>query len=101
MQDKKKEHPKEKSRLHPRSLHRERYDFKKLIQSCPELDKYVKPNKFGDDSVDFFDPQAVRMLNTALLKHFYFIEFWDIPSDYLCPPIPGRSDYIHHIADLL
>jgi len=23
------------------------------------------------------------------------------PKDYLCPPIPGRADYIHHIADVL
>jgi 23S rRNA (adenine1618-N6)-methyltransferase len=26
---------------------------------------------------------------------------WDIPDGYLCPPIPGRADYIHHLADLL
>ena len=25
----------------------------------------------------------------------------NIPPNYLCPPIPGRADYIHHIADLL
>jgi 23S rRNA (adenine1618-N6)-methyltransferase len=23
------------------------------------------------------------------------------PTHYLCPPIPGRADYIHYIADLL
>jgi 23S rRNA (adenine1618-N6)-methyltransferase len=22
-------------------------------------------------------------------------------NNYLCPPIPGRADYIHYIADLL
>jgi 23S rRNA (adenine1618-N6)-methyltransferase len=26
---------------------------------------------------------------------------WDIPPGYLCPPIPGRADYVHHLADLL
>jgi 23S rRNA (adenine1618-N6)-methyltransferase len=41
------------------------------------------------------------MLNKALLKHYYGIENWDIPKDYLCPPVPGRADYIHHVADLL
>ena len=41
------------------------------------------------------------MLNKALLKHFYGIQYWDIPQDYLCPPIPGRADYIHYLADLL
>ncbi|HQW01464.1 MAG TPA: RlmF-related methyltransferase, partial [Saprospiraceae bacterium] len=40
----KKEHPKEKSRLHPRNRHRERYDFKQLIAVCPELAPYVTLN---------------------------------------------------------
>jgi len=26
---------------------------------------------------------------------------WDIPAGYLCPSIPGRVGYIHHIAELL
>ena len=97
----KKEHPKVKSQLHPRSQHRERYNFDELIKSSPELSKFVAPNKYGDDSVDFFNPDAVKALNTALLKHHYNVEFWDIPEHYLCPPIPGRADYIHNIADLL
>ena len=97
----KKDHPKEKSKLHPRNKHRERYDFRQLIDACPGLKSFVKPNDYGDESIDFFDPEAVRMLNKALLKHFYGIEHWDIPPQYLCPPIPGRADYIHHIADLL
>ena len=33
--------------------------------------------------------------------HYYGLADWDIPENYLCPPIPGRADYIHHIADLL
>lgn len=101
MLQKKKEHPKEKYRLHPRNNHRERYDFKQLIESCPELAQFVKLNIYDDESIDFSNPEAVKMLNRALLKHYYDIENWDIPQNYLCPPIPGRADYIHHIADLL
>jgi 23S rRNA (adenine1618-N6)-methyltransferase len=101
MSSKKKIHPKEKSKLHPRNKHRERYDFEQLIKSCPELGPFVKPNKYNDQSIDFSNPDAVKMLNKALLKHHYGIEHWDIPENYLCPPIPGRADYIHHIADLL
>jgi 23S rRNA (adenine1618-N6)-methyltransferase len=26
---------------------------------------------------------------------------WDLPEGYLCPPIPGRADHLHHLADLL
>jgi len=97
----KKEHTKEKYRLHPRNKHRERYDFNILIDSCPELAPFVKVNQYNDQSIDFFNPEAVKMLNTALLKHYYGISNWDIPQGYLCPPIPGRADYIHHIADWL
>jgi len=90
-----------KSKLHPRSKHRERYDFNQLIKNHPELADFVRPNDYGDESIDFFNPKAVTALNTALLKHFYNIEFWEIPKGYLCPPIPGRADYIHYMADLL
>ncbi len=101
MRQEKREHPEFKAKLHPRNRHRSRYDFKELIATCPELAKFVAPNRYDDESIDFADPEAVKMLNTALLKHFYEVEFWDIPPNYLCPPIPGRADYIHHIADLL
>jgi 23S rRNA (adenine1618-N6)-methyltransferase len=101
MLSKKREHPKEKTQLHPRNKHRERYNFKKLIQSCPELAPFVSLNKYDDESVDFFNPEAVMMLNKALLNAYYDIVSWDIPKGYLCPPIPGRADYLHYLADLL
>ncbi len=101
MPSKKKKHPKVKSLLHERNKHRLRYDFKSLIDTCPELGPMVGLNKFGDESIDFFDPEAVKMLNKALLLHFYDLDFWDIPPRYLCPPIPGRADYLHNMADLL
>jgi len=101
MEQEKKENPKEKSRLHSRNKHRERYDFKLLKKACPELVSFVVINQFGDETVDFFNPDAVKMLNTALLKEHYSINNWTIPAGYLCPPIPGRADYLHHIADFL
>jgi len=87
--------------LHPRNKHRGRYDLRLLAKSCPELTPFIKLNDYGDESVDFFNPEAVKTLNKALLKTYYDISGWTIPSGYLCPPVPGRADYIHHIADLL
>lgn len=91
----------EKNNLHSRNLHRNRYDFELLISNCPELKQYVSINKHQIETIDFSDPKAVKVLNKALLKTYYNVDFWSIPANYLCPPIPGRADYIHYIADLL
>tara|TARA_R110002020_G_scaffold132907_3_gene296697 strand:- start:23981 stop:24934 length:954 start_codon:yes stop_codon:yes gene_type:complete len=90
-----------KTALHSRNAHRERYDFPSLISTQPELGRFVAENKYGDLSIDFSNPKAVKELNRALLKHFYKISEWNIPDGYLCPPIPGRADYLHYLADLL
>ena len=57
----------EKTELHPRSKHRGRYDFKKLIGVNPELSKFVATNSFGIETIDFSNPAAVIALNTAIL----------------------------------
>jgi len=97
----KKKRPLEKSRMHARNPHLGRYDFDALKEALPALSAFVRPNKFGDESIEFANPDAVKTLNRALLKSYYDIDFWEIPDGYLSPPIPGRADYIHHIADLL
>ncbi|NVK18007.1 MAG: 23S rRNA (adenine(1618)-N(6))-methyltransferase RlmF [Methylocystaceae bacterium] len=91
----------EKAMLHPRNRHLMGYDFSMLIQAVPELKNYTRKNPSGQTTIDFQNDQAVRMLNRALLKAYYGVEYWDIPENYLCPPIPGRVDYIHYLADLL
>ncbi|OVE55676.1 23S rRNA (adenine(1618)-N(6))-methyltransferase RlmF [Chryseobacterium mucoviscidosis] len=91
----------EKSALHPRNLHRDPYDFEKLISCVPELKHYVFVNAYQSVTINFSLPKAVKLLNKALLLHFYNVQDWDIPEGNLCPPIPGRADYIHYIADLI
>ena len=91
----------EKTNLHPRNPHRFGYDFAKLISAFPDLKNFVAVNEHQIETIDFSNPNAVKALNKALLISDYGIENWDIPENYLCPPIPGRADYIHHIADLL
>jgi 23S rRNA (adenine1618-N6)-methyltransferase len=87
--------------LHPRNQHREGYDFERLIVKSPELEAFMTRNPRGQMTINFQDVDAVRLLNRALLMTHYEIDFWDIPTTYLCPPIPGRVDYIHYLADLL
>jgi 23S rRNA (adenine1618-N6)-methyltransferase len=87
--------------FHPRNRHRGRYDFDLLLSAYPALQAFVRTNDYADTSIDFADPQAVRALNAALLAQQYGIRDWHIPPQYLCPPIPSRADYVHHLADLL
>lgn len=87
--------------LHRRNIHNNGYNFEILCQTNSSLKKFVALNQYGDYSIDFADSKAVLELNKTLLEHYYKIKNWEIPKDYLCPPIPGRADYIHHLADLV
>lgn len=93
--------PQEKIRLHSRNRNREPYNLIALTNIHPELKNFIRPNKFGIESIDFSNSRAVKLLNKALLNHYYGITNWEFPDENLCPPIPGRADYIHYIADLL
>lgn len=93
--------PQEKTTLHPRNINRGPYDLNALIAAVPSLSEHITPNKFGQNSIDFSSPVAVKLLNRALLHHYYGITYWQFPNTNLCPPIPGRADYIHYMADLL
>jgi len=87
--------------LHKSNKHQKDYDFKVLIQTLPELTPFVFENDYGTQTIDFANPEAVKLLDKALLKTYYSINYWQFPDKYLCPPIPGRVDYIHYLADLL
>lgn len=87
--------------MNKKNKHKEDYNFEKLIEVSSELASHVFVNKYEKQTIDFADAKAVKVLNTALLKVHYNIDFWQFPDTNLCPPIPGRVDYIHHIADLL
>lgn len=89
------------SKLHPRNLHQGRYDLSVLSTKTPSLKHYLIKNVRGDETIDFTNPEAVLTLNQALLAYYYNVSLWQLPKGYLCPPIPGRADYIHYLADLL
>ncbi len=91
----------EKTNLHPNNQHRSRYDFDLLKKQTAELADYIFINEHGIETIDFSDPNAVKAVNKALLAYYYNIQSWDLPKDYLCPPIPGRADYLHYLSDLL
>lgn len=86
--------------MHARNRFRGGYDFSHLMAALPPLTSFVVRSRRGESTIDFADPRAVLALNQALLSAAYGLH-WSLPAGALCPPIPGRSDYVHYLADLL
>jgi 23S rRNA (adenine1618-N6)-methyltransferase len=89
------------SKLHARNKHQDRYDLQELAKTNASLSPFIVVNEHGSETIDFFNPKAVKALNQALLMHYYGVKYWDVPEGYLIPPVPGRADYIHYAADLM
>ncbi len=87
--------------MHTNNLHNQSYNFEALVDTNPDLKPFVFINEHGTQTINFSSSEAVLQLNKALLKQHYQVSNWNIPTHYLCPPIPGRADYIHYLADLL
>lgn len=87
--------------MHKNSYHNTKYNFDELVKKYDALKEHVFINDYQTQTIDFSNPLAVKALNTALLATHYDIKFWEFPDQNLCPPIPSRADYMHHLADLL
>ena len=88
-------------KLHERNIHNENYDFKKLSKASKGLIRFIKESESGKMSINFENPDAIIELNKAILVSDYDIKDWSIPEGNLCPPVPGRANYLHYIADLI
>ena len=87
--------------MHPKNIHSNGYNLRELTKSHQALNNFIKLNEHGIETIDFSNPEAVFHLNKAILLADYQIEDWQVPANYLCPPIPGRADYIHFLNDLI
>ncbi len=87
--------------FHKNNIHLKAYDFDELIKANPSLETFVQKNSYGNLSIDFSNPKAVKEINRSLLYAYYNIRYWEFSDENLCPPIPGRVDYIHYLNDLL
>ena len=84
--------------MHTDNLHLNGYDFNNLTQVLPEIKNFLIQSP-GGLSIDFSNPEAVYTLNKALLLADYKLT-WSLPKGYLCPGVPSRADYIHHLSDM-
>lgn len=87
--------------MHKRNKHKNGYNFENLLIANKNLEPFVFTNAHDTQTIDFAKPDAVKALNMALLNTHYNISYWEFPKVNLCPPIPGRVEYIHYMADLL
>ncbi len=88
--------------MHFNNIHNnKKYNFEKLQLVNSELKDFVFKNEHGTLTIDFANSNAVIALNKALLMYHYNLQDWQLPKGYLCPPVPSRVDYIHHIADII
>lgn len=87
--------------MHKNNPHINGYDMAVLACTNSKLKPYIELSKQGRETINFSDAVAVKELNKALLMHDYQLEYWDIPTGYLCPPIPGRADYLLGLNDVL
>lgn len=87
--------------VHPNNRYHSPHDFPALAKVVPALADYFLKAPDGHLTLNFAEPDAVRLLNKALLLRDYGLKHWDIPAGNLCPGVPGRLDYIHVLADLL
>ena len=87
--------------MHPRNRYAPKHDFQDLLRREPALGPFLITTPGGKTSLDFSARPALLLLNRTLLRRDYRLSFWDLPEGHLVPPIPGRLDYVHTLADLI
>ena len=90
-----------KTGFHPRNRFRGGYDFRASRSVVRPCEGSCGPTSTATTPSTSPNPAAVKALNAALLSSAYGIRGCDLPPGALCPGVPGRSDQIHHDADLL
>src|SRR5690606_29567508 len=90
-----------KATLHPRNRHQGRYASPARITLWPQLARSASTSPSANPSIHFARPAAVTVFDPTLLPPSSAIPPCTPPAAYLCPPIPGRADYLHGLADLL
>lgn len=90
-----------KTSLHPQNPFAVPYPLTELVKLQPALAAYLKTTPDGRQTLNFAEPAAVTLLNTALLQWQFGLAHYQIPPGYLCPAVPGRLDYLLYLQDLL
>ncbi len=90
-----------KTSLHPQNPFAAPYPLAELVRFQPALSAHLTTTPDGRETLNFASPEAVQLLNTALLQWQFGLAHYQIPPGYLCPAVPGRLDYLLYLQDLL
>ncbi|ESO91743.1 hypothetical protein LOTGIDRAFT_121844 [Lottia gigantea] len=86
--------------MHPRNLYRNKKpDFASLALKYPEFKELSSQDFNGKVTLDFKNPESVRILTQTLLKEDFNLDI-EIPTDRLVPTLSSRLNYIHWIEDM-
>lgn len=86
--------------MHPRNIYRKKRNFAQLGTEYPEFGKLLKHFPNGNATIDYKDPNALRILTQTLLKKDFMLDV-ELPPDRLVPAVPQRLNYVLWIEDLV
>ncbi|KAJ2025467.1 hypothetical protein GGI06_000575 [Coemansia sp. S85] len=71
--------------------------YRALAEKYPELKPYLVAESSQRSTLDFKNPDAVRVLNQALLSTYFDLHI-HLPSNSLCPTIANRLNYLKWLS---
>jgi 23S rRNA A1618 N6-methylase RlmF len=88
------------ARMHPRNPYSSPINIALLARQFPDLcDHVISRSSNGHVVYDWHAPGATYAVTRALLKRDFDLE-WQQPLQHLCPPVPGRMNYLLWVQDL-
>jgi 23S rRNA A1618 N6-methylase RlmF len=89
------------ARMHPRNPYSVPIDIAQLAGQFPDLyDHVISRSSNGRVVYDWHAPGATYAVTRALLKRDFDLD-WQQPLEHLCPPVPGRLNYLLWVEDLV
>ena len=88
-------------RMHPRNPYSAPIGIAELARQFPDVcDHVISRSANGHIVYDWNAPGATYAVTRALLKRDFALD-WQQPPQFLCPPVPGRLNYLLWVEDLV
>jgi 23S rRNA (adenine1618-N6)-methyltransferase len=89
------------ARMHPRNPYNAPINIAELARQFPDVcDHVISRSSNGRVVYDWHAPGATYAVTRALLARDFELD-WQQPLHHLCPPVPGRLNYLLWLQDLV